>query len=173
MKRCRWSARCASRQCASSLSSPMPVPCGRYWITSVNPPYRRASHRHAGRRCGRRQWLRSRRATILNGICRCSLCRSSTSISASLGDEQFCSPWMACAPGLACAGFWRWRDQFLSWELTWRGVCHGFDDENRIGEGVWGKVNLTCVVEFPILLSLNNKGKWFVTSPGSVTVGGA
>jgi len=35
-----------------------------------------------------------------NGICRRSLYRSSNSISASLGDEQFCSPWM----GL-CAGF--------------------------------------------------------------------
>lgn len=29
--------------------------------------------------------------------------------------------------------------------------CHGLDDENRIGEVMWGKVDLTCAVEFPIL----------------------
>lgn len=31
------------------------------------------------------------------------------------------------------------------------GVCHGFDDENWIDEGMCGKANLTCAVEFPIL----------------------
>jgi uncharacterized caspase-like protein len=40
---------------------------------------------------------------------------------------------------------------FLPWELARRGVCHGFDDEKQIGEGMWGEVYLTCVVGFPIL----------------------
>ena len=31
---------------------------------------------------------------------------------------------------------------------------YGFDDENRIGEGRRPKFNLTCAVEFPILLKV-------------------
>jgi len=30
-------------------------------------------------------------------------------------------------------------------------ICHGFGGGNRIGEVMWGEVNLTCAVEFPIL----------------------
>ncbi len=78
-----------THRCGSSLSSTMPAPCGKFSITSVNQRSRQKSPRRAGRRCGRPQELRSKRAMILNGICRRSLYRSSNSISTSPGDEQF------------------------------------------------------------------------------------
>jgi hypothetical protein len=122
-------------------SSPMPIPCGKFSTTSANPRSRRESLLRAGHRCGRPQELRSKLAMTLNGICRRSLYRSSNSISVSPGDEQFFPRrGEVCAPGLACAGFWRWRDKFKPWERAKCKICHGSDDENRIGEGMWGEV---------------------------------
>lgn len=55
-----------------------------------------------------------------------------------------------------CAGFGVCRFLALMRSIVALGTgevrnLYGFDDENRIGEGMWGEVNLTCAVEFPIL----------------------
>ena len=44
-------------------------------------------------------------------------------------------------------------------------ICHGFDDENRIGEVMWGEVNLTCALEFPILSCVCNRLGLFHSPP--------
>jgi Metallo-beta-lactamase superfamily len=75
-------ARSVTRRCASSPSSTMPAPWGKFSITSVKPPSRRESPRRADRRCGRRWNLR---ATIRSGMREQRRGQRSSSISASPG----------------------------------------------------------------------------------------
>src|SRR3989338_9675022 len=78
----------------------MPAPCGKFSTTSANRRSRRKLPRRAGGGCGRQEWFGGKRATIHNGICRHSLHRISSSISASPGDEQiFPRRGCACAFG--------------------------------------------------------------------------
>ena len=96
----RWPARSVTHRCGSSLSSTMSAPCEKFSTTSANRRSHRESPPRAGHRCGRPQELRSKRATTLNGIWRRSPHRSSSSISASFGDEQvFPRHGYACAFG--------------------------------------------------------------------------
>ena len=113
MKRCRWSARSVSRKCASSHSSPMPVPCARFWITSVNPPRRPASLRRVGRRCGIQQFNSSRCLSLISGL------------RGERRDEKWVSFGGGYANGLRCAVVWGLRGKLLPWGREISQVCRG------------------------------------------------
>mgnify|MGYP003385245427 CR=1 FL=1 len=36
--------------------------------------------------------------------------------------------------------------------LIYHRICNGFDDGNRIGDAMWGEVNLICAVELNFLI---------------------
>ena len=65
--------------------------------------------------------------------------RSSSSISASPGDGN-CSPRVGLCAVFGVCRFLASTRPILTSKWAKCRICHGIDDGNRIGEGMWGEV---------------------------------
>ena len=65
--------------------------------------------------------------------------------------NHFCSLRVGSCAGFCVCWFWALTRQIFAMGTGEVQNLYGFDGENRIGEVMWGEVNLTCAVEFPIL----------------------
>ena len=65
--------------------------------------------------------------------------------------NHFCSLRVGSCAGFSVCWFLALTRQIFAMGTGEVQNLYGFDGENRIGEVMWGEVNLTCAVEFPIL----------------------